>query len=80
MEDQLLSPSVLQFMIYYWTPAISHVNWILCYSGLVLNQIAIRLDVLLIWWVGWLWRDSRRQMMSSGYSGLLSGGTDTALS
>jgi len=80
MKDQLLSPSEWQFMIYYWKAAISHVNWILRYSGWVLNQIAIRLDGHLVWCVGWLWRGSHRQMMSSGRSDLLSGGTDTASS
>jgi hypothetical protein len=80
MNDQLLSPSGWQLVIYYWKAATSHVNWILRYRGLVLNQITVSLDGNVVWWVGWLWRGSHRQMMSSGRSGLLSGGTDTASS
>jgi hypothetical protein len=80
MKVQLLSPSEWQFMIYYWKAATSHVNWILRYSGLVLNQIAVRLDGRLVRWVEWLWRGTHRQIMSSGRSDLLSGGTETASS
>jgi len=56
MKDRLLSPSEWQFMIYYWKCATSRVNWVLRYSGLLLNHIAFRLDGHLVWWVGWLWR------------------------
>jgi hypothetical protein len=80
MDYQLLSPREWQFMIYYWKAATSHVNWIFRCSGLVLNQIADRLDGRLVRWVGWLLRGSHRQMMNSGRSDLLSGGTDTASS